>query len=139
RESSLASVSPTGPAPTIRTSVVGFELIEAIGVRRFVDWIITSLFTFRVKRVAQTVSEKVERKQSHGKKQAGENKQPGVLFHAFGPRANEVAPTGLRGLYPEPEEADEGFQQHNARHGQGGIDDDDACHVWQEVLAHNTR
>src|ERR1041384_2510716 len=82
-----------------------------------------------IERVAQTVTEKIQREQRAREDDAGENDEPWVFLNAFGAVIDERPPGTERWLDTEPEEAEKRFKQHHARYDESGVNDDDAKDV----------
>ncbi len=68
---------------------------------------------------------------------AGEREHPplgAMLIDRFEAVGGEVAPTGQRRLDPDAEEAQEALLQNGLWDGQGGVDDDGAEEIGEQVF-----
>src|SRR5262249_16653866 len=87
----------------------------------------------RIERVAQSVAEEIETEKGKGEGQTRKDEHPREERHDGGALVDERAPARLWRLHAEPEERQEGFLQHDGRHGQRRVDDDGAERVRNEM------
>ena len=76
---------------------------------------------------------KLRAEEGDGEEEGGEDEEPGVADHAVGAFLDEDAPGGVGRLDAEAEEAEDGFEEHDGGDGEGGVDDDGAEGVGDEV------
>src|SRR5207247_1818542 len=86
-----------------------------------------------IERIAQPVTEKVQRKERQAEDGAGRNQNPRRVFHPIGAFFDQRSPRTHGRLYAEAEKTQERFEEHDARDGKCGVNDDRAERVRDDV------